>query len=179
MKRIRVGAVLAAIIAVLAAACSNGGGSAAAPGSSSASGSAAYRQALTYAQCIRTHGAPDLPDPDSDGSFSIPSSMVIPQSATQACARLQPTAGLPGKAQRQQIFGELLRAAQCVRVHGFPAFPDPKEDGGSTNPFAAPSGPPPGIDLNSPRFQAVLSSCRKQYLGSSDSSAEVATAPGR
>lgn len=178
-RRVVCGAGVAAIT-LLAAACGGGSGPAAGSGASAtagSSGSAAYQQAVVYARCIRAHGAPHLPDPSSDGSFSIPSSMVIPQAAITACARLQPTAGLPtSQAQQQQDFSKLLKVAQCVRSHGYPAFPDPKENGGSSNPFAAPSGAPAGIDQSSPQFQAVMSSCRKQYLGSSASNAEI-TAP--
>jgi hypothetical protein len=47
---------------LLIAAC--GGGSPAA-----VAGSANYQKAVAYAQCMRTHGVPDYPDPNSQGVF--------------------------------------------------------------------------------------------------------------
>jgi hypothetical protein len=57
----RAGALaVAAAVAVLATAC--GGGSA--PPSASAP---TYAQVLALAQCMRSHGVPDFPDPDMGG----------------------------------------------------------------------------------------------------------------
>jgi hypothetical protein len=52
----------AAGIALLAAACTGGGGSPAA-------GSSAFQEALAYAKCMRSHGAPSWPDPNDQGQF--------------------------------------------------------------------------------------------------------------
>jgi hypothetical protein len=54
-------------------------------------------QGLKYAQCMRSHGEPNWPDPSSDGAFNItassginvPSSAV--QAAEQACQSVQPS----------------------------------------------------------------------------------------
>src|SRR2546430_2503851 len=54
-------AVLAAVAAAaLVAAC--GGGS---PAGAAAAGSTDYQKAVAYAQCMRSHGVPNFPDPDS------------------------------------------------------------------------------------------------------------------
>jgi hypothetical protein len=56
---------------------------------------------LTYARCMRTHGAPNFPGPSANGGFSIPSSVdqngSFFQAAERACKNLLPgLAGPPG-----------------------------------------------------------------------------------
>jgi hypothetical protein len=153
------GAAIAVIMAVLAAAC--GGGSAAGSGSPTASASSAFEQAMALARCVRAHGAPDFPDPNSDGLF--PSGHGdIPPSAVRACGNLIRAGKQPHAAQMQQQYGKELEVARCVRAHGYPTFPDPPPPGSQGQ-----SSAPPGIDLNSPQFKAVLSSCNRRYFGSS------------
>jgi hypothetical protein len=54
---------------------------------------------LKFAECMRSHGEPDFPDPSSNGSFKIsPSSGISPQSSTfqkadQACRSAGPSKG--------------------------------------------------------------------------------------
>jgi hypothetical protein len=54
------------------------------------------KQALKYAQCLRTHGVPNMPDPSSDGAFNINASSGINtqssqfQAAQQACQSVRP-----------------------------------------------------------------------------------------
>jgi hypothetical protein len=48
--------------ALLAAACGSGGPPAAA-------GTTAYQKALAYSQCMRSHGVPGFPDPQSNGAI--------------------------------------------------------------------------------------------------------------
>ena len=59
---------------------------------------------VTWAQCLRTHGVPDFPDPNAEGVFDSgkfdPSSSAF-QTASQACRSLQPTGAIgaaPGPA---------------------------------------------------------------------------------
>jgi hypothetical protein len=156
-------AATALIIAVLAAACGGGSGNGSATGSGSptASASSAFEQAMAFARCVRAHGAPDFPDPNSDGSF--PSGHGdIPPSAARACGKLIRAGKQPHLAQQQQQYPKTLEVARCVRAHGYPTFPDPPPPGSQGQPSA-----PPGIDLNSPQFRAVLSSCNRRYFGSS------------
>ena len=40
-------------------------------GASVAAGSAAYQKAVAFAQCMRSHGEPGWPDPNSQGNFLI------------------------------------------------------------------------------------------------------------
>ena len=67
----RVGALaVAAAVAVLATACSGGS----APPSASAP---TYAQVLALAQCMRSHGVPNFPDPDTAGGYALTSTGSI------------------------------------------------------------------------------------------------------
>ena len=83
-------AAAAAGIAVLAAAC---GGSPS--GAGSTAHQTAYQRELAYAQCMRAHGDPGFPDPQSDGTFNSTRqnrgdfSGPSFQSANKACAHLE------------------------------------------------------------------------------------------
>ena len=144
-------AILAAAlagIAVLAAAC--GGGSPA--GTGSGSGQTPYQQALAYAQCVRVHGDPGFPDPNSQGLFPHPAD----QSASRACGHLLPSQPLTA-AQKQEHVRQALQFAACMRSHGYPNFPDPiVRNGGAAVGLGF-----GGIDQSSPQFQAAVQACRK------------------
>lgn len=51
-------------------------------------------QGRTYAECIRTHGVPDFPDPSSDGKFDVPTSINVQgpayTAASKACQSVRP-----------------------------------------------------------------------------------------
>ncbi len=59
--------------------------------------SSAHDQAqdLTYADCMRSHGVPNFPDVDRDGTFTLPPTIneQAPQfkHASQACANVEPS----------------------------------------------------------------------------------------
>jgi hypothetical protein len=116
-----------------------------------------YQQALAYAQCMRSHGEPGFPDPDSQGLFRhLPPPSPQYQSASRACQHLlasQPlTAG-----QIHQHVSEALKFAGCMRSHAVPDFPDPSTGrGGAAIGFRM-----SGVDQNSPQFQAAVQACRK------------------
>jgi hypothetical protein len=144
-------------LALLTTAC---GGSPSATSTGRAA-SASISHALAYARCVRAHGVPNFPDPDSSGQ--IPKEAVIPamravgqsraKAATQACMNLNPAgqAQAPLTSQQRQDY---LRAAACMRSHGFASFPDPVFSGGSVT-FNIPAG----IDTSAPRFTQARQSC--------------------
>jgi hypothetical protein len=126
--------------------------------------------ALRFAQCMRQHGVPDFPDPNSSGQTTIkiepgsgtpsdldPSSSAF-QSAQRACQKYMPSGGTNGKpdAQAQR---KALRFAQCMRDHGITNFPDPKFDNGAIGFQGGGSEGPSGFDPNSPQFQAAQQAC--------------------
>ena len=111
-----------AAIAVLAAAC---GGS-----SPTAAAHPLYQKELAYAQCMRAHGDPGFPDPQSDGSFNTTKAnrgaLAGPraQPANKACAHLQGPRTTP--VQFQQGVSQALKFAACIRAHGITSFPQPE-----------------------------------------------------
>src|SRR5690348_18383002 len=92
----------AAGIAVLAAAC--GGGSA---GSAGSLGKSKLQTAIDYAKCMRSHGAPNWPDPNSQGFFlktnSNAAAFQAPASAYRACVHLLPNGGELTAADRKSV----------------------------------------------------------------------------
>jgi hypothetical protein len=153
-----------ATAALLAAACSSGGpSSTGSGGSANARGSANSSSAVAYSRCVRAHGVPNFPDPDSNGQ--IPKEAAAralrevsdsrAKAATNACANLNPAGqGSPAlTAQEQQDY---LRAAACMRSHGITNFPDPTFPGGHVN-LSIPSS----IDTQSRQFTRAAETCTK------------------
>jgi hypothetical protein len=167
----RAGLLAVTTATAMLAAC---GGSAAPPAGSASGGSARYEQALAYSQCVRSHGVPDFPDPDAAGNIvqqvrpGQPAGNT-PQErrAEDTCQHLLPHGGAAGSAVQHRMVSQLLKAAQCMRTHGEPNFPDPTVHGAATSgdTVSLPgnitlnlSGA--GIDINSPQFQAAQRACR-------------------
>jgi hypothetical protein len=170
-------AVTAGIV-LLVAAC-GGGGSSADPGgspstadssarsggSSNAGGSTQAQQDLAFAQCMRTDGVTDFPDPDSHGQFGTISAQMedSPQFGTgfNACKHLLPDGGV---SKAQQDGPQLLKFAQCMHAHGVPSYPEP----GPVNPYSV-LGPNTavnslkvaGVNPNSPVVQAAVQTCER------------------
>jgi hypothetical protein len=163
----KIGLVVVAAVALLAAACGSSSSSAA-----SSASSPTYPQEVALAQCMRSHGLPDFPDPDpSTGGFSSSVLSTFDDSQGQAAysscrhllgdgapslARLEQLAQQEQTA-RQKALPELLKLSQCVRSHGVPNFPDPTPSGLNLNGT--------GINPSSPQFQAALKACQKAAPG--------------
>jgi hypothetical protein len=153
-RRAGVLAVMAGIV-MLAAAC---GGS---PSSTLDTGvSGQFRQNLAFAQCMRSHGLPDFPDPNANGhGFGNQQDANHEQSnphfgtAYSACQHLLPSApSSHGKVIPSQT--QLVRFARCMRSHGVPDYPDPNSSVSLGAELAQ-----LGINVNSPQFQATLRTC--------------------
>ena len=74
-------------------------GSGAKSGAGSGTG---YSQALASAQCLRSHGVPEFPDPTSNGSFprdKASQSQLL--AAEDSCQHLLPNGGQPSQALQQ------------------------------------------------------------------------------
>jgi hypothetical protein len=144
-------------IALLVAACGGGGSP---TGAGPASGQTPYQQALAYAQCMRSHGEPNFPDPTSQGlitfgSVNIHSSQYL--SANKTCQHLLSQGSPLTAAQKQEHVSQALKFSACMRSHGVPSFPDPLvAQGGKAVGFRM-----SGVDRNSPQFQAAVQACRK------------------
>jgi hypothetical protein len=145
--------------AVLAAAC---GGGRSSPGGGAASSPNISLLLDAYAQCVRSHGVPGFtithvgstPPPPSQAQ-EIFQGWVIPRnpssSAKAACQHLFPRTTAPDAAEQHQAFLQGLKAAACMRSHGYPNWPDPPANGGV---FV-----PTGIDTSSPQFKAAAKTC--------------------
>ena len=163
-RRARAVAVMAVMAAaLLATACSGSPSFTGSAGSPTAGGSTNSSSAVAYSRCVRAHGVPNFPDPDSNGQ--IPKEAVVPalrevsdsqaKAATYACANLNPAGqGSPAlTAQQQQDY---LKAAACMRSHGITDFPDPTFPGGRVS-LSIPSS----IDTKSRQFTQAAQTCTK------------------
>lgn len=147
-----VAAVLASL-ALLAAACSGSS-------SSATAAETTLQKAVAYSHCMRSHGVPNYPDPNSQGNIVITPANHLTQgspqfqSANKACEHLFPSAPITA-AEQQKIIPLMLKFTACMRSHGITNFPDPIVDsqGIGFNPH--------GLDIHSPQFQAAQQACQK------------------
>jgi hypothetical protein len=158
-----------AVAGLLAVGCSSGpNGTTGNPGTPVAANIAAGRGGkiailVSYANCMRTHGVPHFPEPSANGEATPPAhdgsaaNRNTPQfrRATQACSSLLPNNGqAPAITATDQ--DDYLRAAQCMRTHGVPGFPDPVFANGGVH-FPVPRG----INTQSPQVLRAETICRR------------------
>jgi hypothetical protein len=113
-----------------------------------------------FAACVRKHGLPSFPDPNSQGVITFGSSIdprsPIFRSAKNSCQNLLP-AGFgqpPTQAQLDQVQQQLLAFSSCMRTHTIKDFPDPS---GGGLPQIQPVG---DLDPNNPRFLSAYNACK-------------------
>jgi hypothetical protein len=158
---------LALITVLCLAACGGGSGHS---GGTGTNAKAASDQALKFANCMRSNGVPNFPDPGSGGGIQIPlGSGLKPQSpafqaARRTCGKLLPGGGPGARKPTRAQFVAALAFAKCMRAHGLPHFPDPLSSfPGGSGPIIALQGmmfkPGPGLDPQSPAFQQAASHC--------------------
>jgi hypothetical protein len=155
-------------VALLAAAC-GGGSPAAAPSADTGIHNAQKMDA--FALCVRDHGVPgfyishiDVTSAADyngsglwlgDGWVSTPiSPSSVAQAALKACNHVL---GLPGgnpTVTSAQLRGA-VKAAECMRAHGYPDYPDPTEQSGQITEPSLPTS----IDTTSPQFQSATEAC--------------------
>ena len=154
-------------MSLLAAGCGGGGGS---PGVATVGSSAPaitttpQGGVVAYSRCMRSHGVPGFPDPDSSGDLPKPEVVAARKNnaprfdaANSACSGLIPSGGLnqgPTITRADQL--DYLKAAACMRRHGIPDFPDPTFQNNRVQ-FNLPST----INKNSPLVQSALPICQK------------------
>jgi hypothetical protein len=127
-------------------------------GSGSGGGqSKSSEQLVKYAQCMRSHGLSDFPDPVNGqlslrvtkGSDLDPNSSAF-KSAAQACQSLAPAGLQRGSGQSTQQQTQFLKFAQCMRKHGVSNFPDPQAGGFLIQ----------GSIQQNPNFGSAMQACR-------------------
>ncbi len=169
--------IAAAGLALLAAACGGSPGSHVAQlnstatqtstsSSNASAASAQQNEALAFAGCMRSNGAPTYPDPDSSGELvkKTPQQLGVSssqfQAAQRACQHLLPNGGQTHAQYVQQLRARTLRLARCMRAHGVTSFPDPGSDG------HFPDAQLHALEnQNSPQFLAANQACAKSVPG--------------
>ena len=133
-------------------ACASSGGPSGAAGTGSGNTSA-----LAFAQCLRSHGVPNFPDPGAPSGFSgVSKRSPAFRSAMQTCNKLEPGGLSTGPSLTEPQRLAALAQAQCIRDHGVPSFPDPTfpSTGGELFPAI------PGFAPTSPAFRHAAAACR-------------------
>jgi hypothetical protein len=118
--------------------------------------------ALALAHCMRSHGLPNWPDPDSGGGFDKSKLLQLGVAPARiraiqdrSCNITIPSAGRPytiTPADRT----DYLKAAACMRSHGFPGFPDPTFHGNRVE-----ANIPPSIDQDASVFKTAAATCTR------------------
>jgi hypothetical protein len=151
--------VLVTAVSLLAAGCGSSSPTHASTTQSTPNG------ALAYAQCMRSHGVSNFPDPSSSGAAPKPAIVSAlkavgtsrSQTASTACEHVN--GGGPGTAtgaeQGPARTRVLLAFAQCLRHHGFVNFPDPGTNGELTQAMLAAAG----INLHTPGLKTAADTC--------------------
>jgi len=117
------------------------------------------------AQCMRSHGVPNFPDPSASGELSIGAGSGIDprspkfQRAMQACQKLLPNGGQPSPQQVAKAQKAALAFSQCMRKHGVKDFPDPTFSGNSIQ-MRITGRPGSDLNPNSPTFQRARTACQ-------------------
>jgi hypothetical protein len=152
-------------LVLLTAACGGSRGAANSPPAGTAPGNsvaAAYTGRLAFVRCVRAHGVPDYPDPDSNGQEPPGTKQIFVNdprfpAAAGACRHLLPSVQPTQAPQRDAMTtGGALRLARCMRSHGYPAFPDPTIDSAGQPVFNVQAA---GIAPHSPQVLATLRGC--------------------
>lgn len=137
-----------------------------------------YHQALAFSQCMRAHGVPDFPDPQSSnggnaisingsGASLDPNSPQF-QSAQTACKKYLPTNVTTGSGPSAKDRQAMLAFAACMRTHGVPDFPDPNFSNGGGGFVVQGGGPndvPADMKPDSPQFQTAFAACKSKMPG--------------
>jgi len=116
---------------------------------------------LRFADCMRSHGVPNFPDPTtSSRGFKealSPDNAQSPafRSAETSCQHLLPSPPSESATQTQPHTVALLAFARCLRSHGFTSFPDPTSSGQITREMIANAG----IDLHQPAVLQAGDAC--------------------
>jgi hypothetical protein len=127
-------------------------GSSVPAGSGDSSAATDHEKALKFAECMRSNGVSEFPDPNASGTLSLDGvvngSKLDPSSpawktAIGACKDLEPP-GFTGRKRSPKEQEAGLKFAQCIRGDGVPDFPDPTRDSPLVDTNRIPSAASPG-----------------------------------
>jgi len=126
--------------------------------------------ALKLAACIRTHGVPNFPDPNSSGVISganvDPASAPF-QAAMRKCRKYVGRGAVPSPAAQAQAQAQALKFSACMRSHGVTGFPDPQFHAGGGVSISIKGGQGTTLDPQSPIFQRAQKACGGPGIGPS------------
>ncbi len=135
-------------------------------GSGGGNNTAAHaQQAVKFAECMRSNGVSNFPDPGASGKLtidaiangsSLDTSTPAFKQAISACKDLEPPGFMGSKRSSQQEHAA-LEFAQCIRENGVNDFPDPIPDGPLVDTGRIPSAAEPG-GMSS--LHAAMQKCR-------------------
>jgi hypothetical protein len=147
-----------------------GCGSSSKPSSGGKSASSGPSAGVRYADCMRSHGVPNFPDPGAGGKRGFGRLLVTPafQAAQKTCASLLPGTGPGGSGSPSAALEkQMLAVAECMRAHRVTGFPDPT----TTSPSSLPANSfvftqdgvsfvfPGTINLQSPAVKQAATAC--------------------
>jgi hypothetical protein len=171
--------ILASVVAIaacslLAAGCGGGGSPVVASVAASTSAATTAAQngatttqtgtiasALAFARCMRSHGIPGWPDPNSQGFFDKSKLRPLGLNVARVRALEDGPCNIPLPSRQGYTItaadrADYLRAAACMRSHGFPAFPDPTFPNNGVTLHI-----PSSINTNSSKFTSAATTCTK------------------
>lgn len=152
-------AILAVLfLGLLVAACAGSPSSTRSTNSPSANS-----RALAFSICMRNHGVPNYPDPDSSGATpketagQLGVSPSTFQAAQGACAHLLPNSDTGGmtEAQKEHALNSYRNFTGCMRSHGVGNWPEPAEDSAGRPIFEI-----QGIDPDIPQISMKINECK-------------------
>jgi len=170
MSRARRPLAALGLIAMVALISACGSSAPAETGSGGNNSAANAQQAVRFAECMRSNGVSDFPDPGASGKFTIDgivngSSLDLStpafKQAMSACKDLEP-AGFTGSKRSSQEQQAALKFAKCMRENGVPDFPDPTPNGPLIDTSRIPSAAGRGA-RSIPGFPAAASKCTTIY----------------
>jgi hypothetical protein len=121
---------------------------------------------LAFSGCVREHGVTNYPDPDGNGHLPASGKQIARSSpkfpaAEGACMHILQSGDAAETQGDKQKLAFALKVARCMRLRGFPNYPDPTTSSASSQ-GSGTRFEGTGIDTKSPRFQTTETACDKQ-----------------
>jgi hypothetical protein len=107
---------------------------------------------VAYANCMTSHGVPTSRPAGGSQVVISPNHSAPFVLAIRACQNLLPAGAVAPLSLNPTQMHRLLTLAECVRTHGYPAFPDPSSHGQFALDLAS-------LDPHSPQLQAAIKTC--------------------
>jgi hypothetical protein len=155
---------LAALALIAMAAVISACGSSA-PAGTGSNTAADAQIAVRFAECMRSNGVSDFPDPGASGKLtidavangsSLDTNSPAFKQALSACKALEP-AGFTGSKRSFRQQQAALKFAECIRKNGVSDFPDPTSNGPLIDTNRIPSAAQPG---GMSALHAAMQKCR-------------------